>query len=90
MTVLGKVFRSANERWQQQYASTRPLTVKLAAPRSLHDRLIIIDGSTVYVSTQSLNALAVRSPASIMRADPEMAQLKIEAYQLIWDNAASL
>jgi hypothetical protein len=85
-----ETLRPASERWQQQYASTRPLTVKLAAPRSLHDRLIIIDGSTVYVSTQSLNALAVRSPASIMRADPEMAQLKIEAYQLIWDNAASL
>jgi len=25
-----------------------------------------------------------------MRADPEMAQLKIEAYQLIWNNAAPI
>jgi hypothetical protein len=43
---LKDTLRPASERWQQQYASTRPLTVKLAAPRSLHDRLILIDGST--------------------------------------------
>jgi hypothetical protein len=60
----------------------------MTTPRALHDRLIIIDDGTAYISTQSLNGLAVRSPASIMRADPELAQLKIQAYQLIWSNAA--
>jgi hypothetical protein len=84
---LKPTLRPASERWQQQYAAERPLTVKITTPRALHDRLIIIDGGSVYISTQSLNALAVRSPASIMRADPEMAHLKIEAYQLLWNNA---
>ena len=87
---LKPALRPASQRWQQQYAATRPLTVKIATPRTLHDRLIIIDDSTVHISTQSLNALAVRSPASVMRTDPEMAQLKIGAYQIIWNNAAPL
>ena len=87
---LKPTLRPASQRWQQQYAAKRPLSVRITTPRALHDRLIIIDDSTAYISTQSLNGLAVRSPASIMRADPEMAQLKIEAYQLIWNNASSL
>ncbi len=87
---LKPTLRTASERWQQQYAAKRPLTIKIATPRALHDRLIIIDGGTVYISTQSLNALAVRSPASVMRTDVEMGQLRIKAYQLIWDNAGPL
>jgi hypothetical protein len=87
---LKPTLRPASERWQQQYATKRPLTVRITTPRALHDRLIIIDGGAVHISTQSLNALAVRSPASVTRTDPEMAQLKIEAYQLIWSNASPL
>jgi hypothetical protein len=36
-----------------------------------------------WVLTQSLNAIAQRSPASIVRADPEIAQLKVKAYNAI-------
>jgi hypothetical protein len=82
--------RPAYERWVKQYGPARPLTVRLAPARTLHDRVIIIDGAAAYVSTQSLNAIAVRSPASITRADAETAGLKIEAYQKIWDSAVPL
>jgi hypothetical protein len=33
----------ATERWKGQHGQKRPLEVRLAAPRTLHDRLIIID-----------------------------------------------
>jgi hypothetical protein len=79
--------RPAYDRWVRQYGPTRPLTVRLAPDRTLHDRVIIVDASAAYVSTQSLNALAVRSPATIMRADPETTALKIEAYEKIWASA---
>jgi hypothetical protein len=82
--------RPAYERWVKQYGATRPLTARLAPARTLHDRVIIIDGAAAYVSTQSLNAIAVRAPASVMRADAETATLKIEAYQKLWDSAVSL
>lgn len=81
--------RPARDRWLKQYTS-RPLEARLAPDRTLHDRVIIIDGNAAYISTQSLNALAARSPATVMRADPETTKLKIEAYETIWKSATGL
>lgn len=77
----------AVRRWEQQYGSTRPLEVRLAPAHSLHDRLIIIDEQTSWSIGQSFNALAARAPTSILRADSETAQLKIQAHSLIWQGA---
>jgi hypothetical protein len=82
--------RPARDRWLKQYPTSRPLEARLAPNRTLHDRVIIIDGNAVYISTQSLNALAARSPATVMRADAETTKLKIEAYEDIWRSAAGL
>ena len=57
----------AAQRWATQYGAARPLSVRLAAARTLHDRVIIADAATVWILTQSLNAFAARSPASIVR-----------------------
>ncbi|PDS74706.1 hypothetical protein [Rhizobium sp. L43] len=80
-------FEPALVRFRQQYGSTRPAHARLAAPKSLHDRLIVVDEKTVYTVTQSLNALADRSPASIVRVDGESARLKIDAYDQFWASA---
>jgi hypothetical protein len=72
-------------RWKTQYIS-RPLEVRLASPRALHDRAIFIDGSEAWTVTQSLKDLAKRSPAEIVRAD-DIAPLKIAAYEDIWTKA---
>jgi hypothetical protein len=83
--------RPAAERWTKQYGSTRPLEVRLAASRSLHDRLIIADGHEVWTLTQSLNAFASRSPASIVRVmDDATVRRKIDAYHDMWATAAVL
>ncbi|SDR29094.1 hypothetical protein SAMN05519103_01769 [Rhizobiales bacterium GAS113] len=82
--------KPAAQAWTAQHGATRPLEAKLAPARSLHDRLIIADGSDVWVLTQSLNAFAARSPASIVRVDQETAALKIAAYGDIWKAAAPL
>jgi hypothetical protein len=79
----------AAQKWISQYNTSRPLNVRLAAPRTLHDRAIFIDGTTAYTLTQSLNAFAKRSPAEIIRAD-DTAQLKIAAYEEIWANSEVL
>lgn len=73
--------------WEQQYGSIRPLEARLATDRSLHDRLIIIDERESWSLGQSFNALAARAPTSLLRADPETAQLKIEAHAQIWMGA---
>jgi hypothetical protein len=87
---LKPTLRSAVQRWQSQYGSKRPLLTKLASPRSLHDRLIIVDGTDVWDLTQSLNAFAARSPATIVRSSPEQAELKIPYYESVWTSAVPL
>jgi len=72
-------------RWKAPYV-TRPLQVRLAPARTLHDRAIFIDGVQAWTVTQSLKDLAKRSPAEIVRAD-DTAALKIAAYETIWTNA---
>jgi len=82
--------KPAVERWVDQYGGNRPLSARLSAARSLHDRLIAVDGAQVWVLTQSLNGFAVRSPATIIRTDAETAGLKIAAYAVLWNAATPL
>lgn len=77
----------AKTKWLLQYGSVRPLEVRLASARALHDRLIGVDGTDVWSLSQSLNAFAVRAPATILKVDAETAKMKIAAYNLIWQAA---
>jgi hypothetical protein len=77
-------------KWQQQYGDVRPLSAKLSAPRSLHDRLIILDSSSAWILTQSLKDFAARSPGSIAKVDAEAASLKVRAYEAMWTSATDL
>lgn len=79
----------AAQSWRRQYGTKQALSVRLAPPRTLHDRAIFIDGITAYTLTQSLNAFAKRSPAEIIKAD-DTASLKIAAYEDIWTNSIIL
>ena len=81
--------KPAATRWVAQHGAARPLEVKLAPPKTLHDRLIAVDGVNAWTLTQSLNAFATRSPASILRADPETAALKIASYEAMWQTAVT-
>jgi hypothetical protein len=74
---------AAATKWAAQFAAARPLAVRLAPSRSLHDRAIFIDGTNAWTLTQSLKDFAKRSPAEIVRAD-DTAGLKIAAYEQIW------
>lgn len=76
--------------WTKQHGNVRPLEVRLTAAGTLHDRLIIVDDSTVWLLTQSLNAFARRSPATIQRSDPDTAALKVQAYSQIWQGSTPL
>jgi hypothetical protein len=74
--------------WCQQRVN-RPMEVRLASQKLLHDRLIIPDGRAWSLS-QSFNALAKRSPATLQRLDEQTAQQKTEFYEDVWTNARSL
>src|SRR3546814_2415599 len=70
--------RPAVERWTRQFGVGRSLTVRVAPQASLHDRLILIDGSEAWSAHQSFNGMAQSSHTSIERSDPEMAAMKIQ------------
>jgi len=76
--------KPAASKWVQQYGASRPLEVRVAEARSLHDRLIITDAKAAWILTQSLKDFAQRSPATIQRADVELAVMKVEAFSSIW------
>ena len=76
----------AAKRWSTQHGAARPLSVRLATARALHDRMIFIDGQVAWTITQSLKDIAKRSHAEIIRAD-DTAPMKIAAYEAIWDGA---
>ncbi|WP_316200437.1 MULTISPECIES: phosphatidylserine/phosphatidylglycerophosphate/cardiolipin synthase family protein [unclassified Bradyrhizobium] len=82
--------KPAVDRWAQQFGTTRPLSVRVAPAAALHDRLILIDGVDVWSIGQSFNGVAKSSHTSLMKADPDLAEQKIIAYGLIWDNATPL
>lgn len=75
----------ACRRFVDQYLDLRPLELRVSPPRSLHDRLIVVDGTEVWALTQSLKDFAARSPASIVRIDGEASILKIAAYDEYWE-----
>lgn len=67
-------------RWIEQYGDDRPVELRVAAERSLHDRLIATDNLRVWTVGQSFKDLAARTPTSFVEVDSETAKLKIEAY----------
>jgi hypothetical protein len=75
----------AANRWKAQFGR-RPLEVRLAPPKALHDRAIFVDRSEAWTVSQSLKDLAKRSPAEIVRAD-DIAPLKIASYEDIWSKS---
>ncbi len=79
----------AVRRWMAQHGAARPLSVRLAKPKTLHDRAIFIDNTEGWTLTQSLNAFAKRSPAEIIKATDTSA-MKIPAYEAIWSDSTSL
>jgi hypothetical protein len=78
-----EILRPAMVRWRQQFPG-RAIEVRLTAPRTLHDRLILADGALAWTLTQSLKDFASRSPALVQKIDPEIAAMKIEFYDQVW------
>jgi hypothetical protein len=78
-------FVPAVNKWIDQYGVTRPLEVRYAPPKKLHDRSIILDSKDAWILTQSFNGLAERSPAVITKSLDEIAKEKIDAYLEIWN-----
>lgn len=85
-----KSLKPAAEHWVRQFGTTRPLFVRLAPPKRLHDREILIDGNKAWSLGQSFNKLAERSLTALALMDAELGALKIAAYEDVWDASTPL
>jgi hypothetical protein len=66
------------------------LEVRIAPPRSLHDRLLVVDSDTARVVGQSFKDLAKRAHSSLVHMDPESGKLKIDAHLEMWKSAKKI
>ncbi len=82
--------RPAVANWVQQFGASRPIEVRVVPQAELHDRLILIDGAEAWFAGQSFNSMAQKSHTSIEQSDPELAAMKIAAYDAIWLGAQQL
>lgn len=79
--------REAVRRWQSSFQEQRPIEVRLAPRRSLHDRLIMLDRSKVWVAGQSFKDFANRSPTTVLAASHDISIAKINAFSVLWEEA---
>jgi hypothetical protein len=80
----------AIEKWKSQFGDSRPIEVRLAPGRALHDRLILVDEGDAWSLSQSLKDFAQRAHGSVLKADPEIAVRKVAAYTALWKAARPL
>jgi hypothetical protein len=82
--------KPAADHWGRQFGETRPLAVRLVPPKTLHDRLILVDHKTAWVLGQSFKDLAARAHTSLVRMPSDAAALKLDAYEELWASAERL
>lgn len=80
---------ASQRRWSSDHPE-KPVEVRYSPPKELHDRLIIIDDREVWLVSQSLKDIAKRSPASVSKADPEIAEMKSAHYTELWSKSETI
>ena len=80
----------AINKWRDQHGDSRRLEARLSRPKELHDRLMILDSSKVWIVTQSFKDFSAKTPGSIQRFESDSAKLKLEAYAAIWAGATQI
>jgi hypothetical protein len=85
-----KSLESATRRWMQQFGSSRPLFVRLAAAGTANDPLILVDGATAWALGRSLSKLARTTYTTIVRMPAETTATLVAAYAARWEAAAPL
>jgi hypothetical protein len=78
----------APSRWVRHYSRAGPLEVRLASRGKVHDRLISIDGRQAWSLARASNL--ARASTSVLKVEPDVAALKVEAYENVWANAERL
>ena len=82
--------KPAAEHWVRQFATNRPLHVRLAPNKALHDREIFVDGAEAWNVGHSLKDLAKKSLTGLSLQEKDLGARKIAAYEGIWNASTPL
>ena len=75
--------------WKEQYKQARPLEVRLAPEKTVHDRAIFIDDKEAWTIGTSFNSVANRAPTLLQRVGTvDVFPDKLAAYRSIWGTAS--
>jgi len=85
-----KSLELATRRWMQQFGGNRPLFVRVARAGTVHDPLILVDGTTAWALGQPLSKLARMTNTTIVRMPAETTATLVAAYAARWEAAAPL
>lgn len=82
---------AATRTWQSQYGQKRPLEVRLAPQKTVHDRAIFIDDREAWTIGTSFNSVATRAPTLLQRVgQTDVFPDKLSAYRSIWSEASPM
>ena len=82
---------AATRAWATQYGNLRPVDVRRAAAKSLHDRLVVVDnGAEAWSVGQSMKDIAKSSPTAFIRVPPGIVAEKVAHYENLWSMSGVL
>lgn len=80
---------AAYSKWKKdEIGQQKPVELRIAPPRSLHDRIVIVDRTEVWEVSQSFKDIAARSPASVSLSQGELARDKMRHYLDLWEESS--
>ena len=76
----------ASQRYIAQYGEV----LKLRKSKTLHDRVIFVDGYVCWLIGQSIKDAAKAKPTYLVQLPPDVVPAKLQNYEDIWINASTL
>lgn len=74
----------------QKYIAQNGTVLELSESKSLHDRIVFIDGYVCWIIGQSLKDAAKAKPTYLVQLPPDVVSEKLNHYESIWDSATPL
>ena len=74
----------------QKFASQTSAAVEVRVSKSIHDRVVFLDGRSCWVLGQSIKDAAKSTPTYLAPLSDDAAQLKKDDYERIWTTATAI
>jgi len=74
----------------QKFTAQHGTNVSVRISQEFHDRIVFVDDLSCWVMGQSIKDAAKAKPTYLLPLPPDIARLKLNHYEAIWNNATVL